>query len=91
MENFLPTYSEFSKFNDGYRLKWKRKPRNSESLKKIYYPFALIGVLTLHLCMGFLIIGMMQRKRQPEYKTSSDYRKVIKEGVFFDSIEYHQR
>jgi len=91
MENFLPTYSEFSKFNDGYRLKHRKKPRNPEWLKKAYYPLALIGMLIGGVFLIFIQNSLRKTHRKPSYKTSPNYRKVIKEGVLWDSVEYHQR
>ena len=90
MENIFPTYKDFSRFNDWYRLKVSKKHRNPKWLKVIYYPLALIGVFLFHLFVAWVLALIMDSTRKA-YRTSGEYRKVIKEGLFWDSIEYHQR
>ena len=86
MEKF-PTYKEFSRFNDWCRLKVNKKPRNPKWIKVIYYPFALV----LYAMIYSVIMGMIKGPSRPSYKTSDKYRKVIKQGILWDSIEYHER
>ncbi len=90
MKKVFPTYKEFSRFNDCYRLKINKKPRNPKWLKVIYYPFALIGLGLLYLCF-FWLIAMVKSSSRTSYRSSGKYRKVIKEGILFDTVEYHER
>lgn len=88
-----PTFDEFSKCNDWYMLKINRKPRNPVWIKAVFYPFV---VLFCVMIIGVFLIWLAQIKRQknnqPDHvKNRGNYRKVVKEGFLWDSIEYHER
>ncbi len=76
-------YKEFSELHDN-TIRKGQKPRNGV-IKFIYFIMIMIFI-------GFLIfmIKCMVNDSKP-YRTSSKYKKVIKEGVFFDTIEYHEQ
>lgn len=90
MKDLFPTYKEFSRCNDYYRLKFKRRPRNPKWLKVAYYPFALLGLLLLYGVFSWAI-ALVKEQQRYSYRHDSKYRKVIKEGIFFDTTEYHER
>lgn len=90
MKDLFPTYKEFSRFNDYYLLKVKRQPRNPKWLKAIYYPFALLGLLLIYGVFKWMI-DLANEQQQYSYRHDSKYKKVIKEGIFFDTTEYHER
>ncbi len=86
----LPTYKEFSKFNDMFMLNVMEKPLNKKWVKIIYYPFAIIGLVATYSVI-YLLIDASAHSDRTSYKRSDKYRKVIKEGILFDTIEYHER
>ena len=90
MELPYPTFKEFCQCNDYWRLKINKKPRNKKWVKIIYYPFALI-ILTFLFISLFIIIGSIKSGSAKSYRHSGKYKKVIKEGILWDSIEYHER
>lgn len=85
----FPTYREFSKWHDGYMLKFIKKPRRQKWIKKIYYPFALLGLCIIYSAFFWLFVMVFSAKKR-SYRYSNKYKKVIKEGVFFDTVEYHE-
>ena len=60
--------------------------------KKLMYPLFLIIACLFFLSCGLLIVMLagIKGERKP-YHDRSKYRKVIKEGIFWDSYEYHER
>lgn len=81
------TYKEFSEFHDKI-IRAGKKPRPS-IVKWIYYPlFLLIFGWAILLIRG-LIENASRRASSPKY--SQKYRKVIKEGILWDNVEYHER
>ena len=79
------TFKYFSELNDQWRDHVKM-PRNKKWLKIVFYPFALL--------LKAMVIGMVQRiladvKRKAHHREK--YKKVIKEGLFFDTVEYHEK
>lgn len=90
MDKLFPSYKKFSRYNDWYRLKINKKPRNPKWLKVTYYPFALIGLCLLYGAFFWLIV-MVRSSNRTSYRTSDKYRKVIKEGILFDTVEYHEK
>lgn len=88
------SFNEFSRLNDYYRLKIRHKPRNKTWVKLIYYPVFIIVSLLLYAVLFFLIESFkdtLRRSKKYSYRTSTNYKKVIKEGVLFDTVEYHEK
>ena len=55
----------------------------------LYYPFVLFFCFLLFLAIRKIVSAIVN---SPSHKYPSDrYRKVIKEGVFWDTVEYHER
>lgn len=81
-------FKDFCRLNDRFRLVvLKKKTKNPTWLKIIYFPFFVLFIGFF----AFILRGLIASSRQPYYKDSTKYRKVIKEGLLFDSIEYHER
>lgn len=81
-------FKDFCRLNDYFRLViLKKKTKNPMWLKMIYFPFFVLFIGVFSLIVILLIVST----KQPYYKDSTKYRKVIKEGILFDSIEYHER
>ena len=90
----LLTYSEFSKFNDGWMVKYRNKPKNKKWFKIVCYPFALIGwsiILILFYSFISMVVNSSRNASRYNYRTDNKYKKVIKEGILFDTVEYHER
>lgn len=74
-----------------------RKSANKEPFKGyvvvILYILVLTGLALFGLGIYTFIISMRtdDKRANINYKKSQNYRKVIKEGLFFDTIEYHER
>jgi hypothetical protein len=83
-----PTFKEFRQFNDNWRKSQKREPQH-KFLVATYYPFAILGITFLFILLAMLIGSVESSKRS--YRYSGKYKKVIKEGVLFDTVEYHER
>lgn len=89
MKNRFPTFNEFRKFNNKWR-EFNKKEHQHKYLVAFYYPFALIGLLLLY--SAFLgLLNKTKEKVKYSYRNSNKYRKVIKEGILWDSTEYHER
>ena len=89
-ENYFPSFKQFSRCNDYYRLKIKRKPRNKKWVKVVYYPFVILGLVLLGISLIVLIITIKSHSGK-SYRNSKNYRKVIKEGLLWNTVEYHER
>lgn len=85
------THQDFCEFLGIWR---KKKPALS---KWVTYPLYIISIpLTgLFILQIWLIIKMIVSGYSPKYRStkypSDKYRKVIKEGILWDSVEYHER
>ena len=83
MKTLFLTYKDFSQYMV-----------ISKPLKIILYPFAIIFhflfVLFLLILLYSLIKNIENRKHK-SYRNSKEYKKVIKEGILFDTIEYHEK
>ena len=75
-------YKEFSEMHNN-TIRKGQKPR-SHIVKVVY--FGLIMMV-----LGFIIMMAKSIKTQPSYRRDPKYKKVIKEGVLFDTIEYHEK
>ena len=89
MKEPILTYLELKEFLNKRRLKKNKKP-----LKKwiciFYYGLAIIGI-GLFMFMILLMAVILKSSSRKSYRKSDNYRKVIKEGIFYDSVEYHER
>ena len=84
------SYKEFSEINDEYMLA-RNKPVNPKKLKYFYYPFVWLGITFFGLVILLIAKSASQEINRKPYRYSDKYKKVIKEGVFFDTIEYHEK
>ena len=57
----------------------------------IMYPFAWMFFLTLILTLVIFVGGLLTKARERRKYPSEKYRKVVKEGILWDSVEYHER
>ena len=89
MKNMFPTFNEFRKFNNSWRESQKKEHQH-KYVVAFYYPFALIGLCLLYGAF-FWVIAAVKSSSKYSYRRSDKYRKVIKEGIFWDSVEYHER
>lgn len=80
------TFKEFKQVHDSWREFRKKKPINKFFII-LLYPFVLICSIFLIL----LAVGCIASVSQTNYRRSDKYRKVIKEGLFFDTVEYHEK
>lgn len=79
-------FKDFKELHDSWREWRKKKPRN-KYLIGFYYPFILICVIAAKVAI-LCSISSLDRK---SYRRSDKYKKVIKEGLFYDTIEYHEK
>jgi len=79
-------YKTFSNFHDEV-LRADKKPAKTW-IKIILYPFYLLtlSILTA-MFLGFITSISEKKSKYP----SDRYRKVIKEGILWDDVEYHER
>lgn len=80
---YFPTFKSFKTFCGKQKIK-------TTILVVILYPFALIG-LALFYCFLISLALMIKGQNKTSYRTSPNYRKVIKEGLFWDTVEYHEK
>lgn len=85
----IPTFKEFVDNNNRYR-NTVGKEKQPVLLLGIYYPFVVIGILLFLLTIYILVASIIRGSRY-SYRNSPKYKKVIKEGLFWDSVEYHER
>ena len=86
--------SAFTEFRD--LCNKHRKLANKEPFKGYIVVILYILVITGLALFGlgiytFIVKGNLDKMEDENYMKSPNYRKVIKEGLFFDSIEYHER
>ncbi len=90
-----PTYRSYCMFL--YKIQGKNNKRLMTTFEKVVkYIFGLILITGFWLSLGFIILIVKLCASGPQYSQSrkypsSQYRRVVKEGIFFDSIEYHER
>ena len=89
MKGYFQTYREFTKTNNWWR-KSLGKEKNHKVVIAIYYPFSIVGVAIIYLFL-FWAIAMLKDSSKVSYRNSRKYKKVIKEGILFDTVEYHER
>lgn len=77
----FPSHKEFCEF-----IKMFRKDKPPLPLWKSY-PLYIFSFLV----MGFLIAAIAMSLDGGRKYPSSQYRKVIKEGILWDSVEWHER
>ncbi len=76
-------YKEFSGLHDSFIR--KGQPPRHGIIKFIYF-------IIIVIFFGVIILIIKCRSTDSKsYRRSSKYKKVIKEGVFFDTIEYHEQ
>ena len=86
-EKFNLSFRCFSQLSDEWREVRKKKP-NPKWKKVLLYPFFLIVCIFI---MIFLVLTFNAIRSRPSYRTSGKYKKVIKEGLLWDSVEYHEK
>ncbi len=90
MKDFFPTYNEFRTFNNKWRQHFN-KERQHKFVIAFYYPFAILGLCFLYAIFFWAVESVKGSSSKNNYRRSSKYKKVIKEGLFFDTVEYHER
>ncbi len=84
----FPTYQEFKSLHNDYRESRKKEHLNP-TIVAICYPFFIISLLLLLGALAFLFSSSSSSNNS--HKSSRKYKKVVKEGLFWDSVEYHER
>lgn len=79
------THKQFCKF-----IKFFRKDKKKLS-KWQTYPMYIFSLLFWCIFLFTIIIMVSSIKNKNEKYPSDKYKKVIKKGIFWDSIEYHER
>jgi len=76
--------------NDEYML-LQNKPINSKRKKYFYFPFVWIGITFFGVAILLIAKYVSSEVSRKPYRYSDKYKKVIKEGIFFDTVEYHEK
>lgn len=86
------SFNAWSDLSDFWRGR-QQKEKRSNVFKFLLYPFYIIsGVILMIMFLSFLKSINSAKKRSEERRELSEkYRKVIKEGVLFKTVEYHER
>ena len=86
--NTYPTYKEFKecKFLFGKRT----KPLNNFIAIPLY-GLSIIGLTLIIVMIAFMVASVLCKNSRPSKYPRDKYRKVVKEGIFWDSIEWHER
>ncbi len=86
------SFTAWSDLSDLYRG-FRKKSKRGRFFKVITYPVYLIFGLIFSLAFVSLVRGFKNARLESERKRDleQNYRKVIKQGVFFTTTEYHQR
>ncbi len=79
------TFKQFKELHDSWREWRKKKPQNI-ILIVLYYPFVLFVFLLLKGIIASILLSYEQK-----HNRSKKFKKVIKEGLFYDSVEYHEK
>lgn len=70
----------------------KRRNKPFAKLKMyIYYPSYFLFVINCILFLFALVAMVAGSKSESSKYPSSRYRKVVKKGLIWDSVEYHER
>ncbi len=84
-----PKYSEFKKFHNDSRI--RRKKDEAPACRTIaYYILAVIGISIFIAGLSLFFLRAGGRSSRRNYP-SGKYRKVVKEGLLWDSVEWHER
>lgn len=73
--------------------RWFYKEECSDIPFYIIYPIAILLLTLLYICIGIILVivwASLSKSTISKYP-SKKYRKVIKEGILWDSVEYHER
>jgi hypothetical protein len=89
MNRYFPTFNEFRNFSNKWREPQEKEPRSNFTLI-LMYPFALMAIFFLYVIF-FAIIKSINAITTQKYTFDKKYRKVIKKGWLWDSVEYHER
>jgi len=85
-ENVYPTYKEFKEF-----FAKKEKPLNN-FIAIPCYVLSLIGLTLLLIIMVFVVVSVFNSSKRISKKYPPEkYRKVVKEGILWDRVEWHER
>lgn len=95
-KKFFRTYNSFrSKLYECYDNNNIVRPRKAEVvyeyIKHLFWcvtSWAFIGSIII---MCIILFSSKSRTPSRAYRNSPRFRKVIKEGIFFDTVEYHER
>ncbi len=97
MDFDFKTYTQSSEYLDKDRIE-NNKPVAGKLTKVSYfllYNFGRAIIKSISYILIFLFISFLKAmtsgSRSRNKYTSSKYKKVVKEGFFWDSIEYHER
>lgn len=92
MPSLFPTFTEYCYIDNMIRAK-RNKPLRKKTTHVIRYPFHLLGLLIICSAVVTIIprVPLTRSNSVTNYRTSPKYRKVIKEGIIFDTVEYHER
>lgn len=83
MKELFKIYSSFFESKEDK----KSKKIKLQILKYVLFiPFLMFSGFVV-----LLILSMKDNAGSKIYRTSPNYKKVIKEGVLFDTVEYHER
>ena len=80
---FYPKYSSFKEY-----LKKSDKPMATWKII-LLYPLALLGIFLVTITV-ISVVKLIANSTPFKYP-SSKYKKVVKEGIFWDTTEYHER
>jgi Na+/H+ antiporter NhaC len=86
------SFTAWSDLSDLYRG-IRKKTKRGKLFKVITYPVYLIFGLFFSLALVSMIRGFKNARLESERKRDleQNYRKVIKKGILFTTMEYHQR
>lgn len=82
---YFPSYRTFCKFIQDFRSDKPALPK----YKMI--PLYILGLLIVGWFWFILLTMLALCSGGGRKYPSNKYRKVVKEGLFFDSVEYHER
>ncbi len=91
--SLYPTFKQFIRINNWWNRK-NKKPNNPTWVLVVYYPLIIFSIFWIHVLILMLFIHLrasMEKSERVSYRKSPQYKKVIKEGLLWDSVEYHER
>lgn len=83
----LLKYKDFSRFHDEV-VRNQKTPRHTAV--KIFYYVLAVPIWFFFLTALASIVSEHRTSKKTKYP-SDRYRKVIKEGILWDDVEYHER